>query len=199
MARTMMNDSKLGDVQAMETAVHIQNRGMLRSNSDKTVYELRKGRPANVKNSRIFGNKYYFKREDKTSGKFDSRKNHPPDQNIGDVNAGIGTRRSKSKQCHLALLSTFKPSSFEEARHDIHWIKAMEEELDQIEKNDTWELVPRSRDKNVIGTKWVFKNTLNEDGQVSRNKARLICNRYAQVEGIGFEETFALVAKMGSY
>ena len=46
----------------------------------------------------------------------------------------------------------------------------MDEELDQIEKNDTWELVPRPKNKNVIGTKWVFRNKLNEDGQVTRNK-----------------------------
>jgi hypothetical protein len=54
------------------------------------------------------------------------------------------------------LLSTVEPSSFEEANKDEHWIKAMDEELDQIEKNDTWELVPRPKNKNVIGTKWVF-------------------------------------------
>ena len=72
----------------------------------------------------------------------------------------------------------------------------MDEELDQIEKNDTWELVPRPKNKNVIGTKWVFKNKLNEDGQVTRNKARLVCNGYAQIEGIDFEETFSLVARM---
>lgn len=40
----------------------------------------------------------------------------------------------------------------------------MEEEVSQIEKNDTWELVPRPKDINVIGTKWVFKNKLNKDG-----------------------------------
>jgi hypothetical protein len=61
-------------------------------------------------------------------------------------------------------LSTVEPSSFEEANMDELWIKAMNEELDQIDKNDTWELVPRPRNKNVIGTKWVFRNKLNEDG-----------------------------------
>lgn len=50
----------------------------------------------------------------------------------------------------------------------------MEEELNHIEKNETWELVPRPEDKNAIGTKWVFRNKLNEDGQVMRNKARLV-------------------------
>ena len=46
----------------------------------------------------------------------------------------------------------------------------MKEEIDQIVKNDTLELVPRSKDKNVIRTKWVFKNNMNEKGEVMRNK-----------------------------
>ena len=72
----------------------------------------------------------------------------------------------------------------------------MEEELDQIEKNGTWELVLRPRNKNVIGTKWVFRNKMNEDGHVIRNKARLVCKVYAQIKGIYFEETYAPVARM---
>eukprot|EP00253_Pinus_taeda_P020694 PITA_20694 len=72
----------------------------------------------------------------------------------------------------------------------------MDEELEQIEKNNTWELVPRPKDKNVIGTKWIFKNKLNENGEVIRNKARLVCKGYAQQEGIDFEETFAPVARL---
>eukprot|EP00253_Pinus_taeda_P009146 PITA_09146 len=72
----------------------------------------------------------------------------------------------------------------------------MNEELDHIEKNNTWELVPRPNDKNVIGTKWIFKSKLNENGDVIRNKARLVCKGYAQQEGIEFEETFAPVARL---
>jgi hypothetical protein len=74
--------------------------------------------------------------------------------------------------------------------------KFHDEELDQIENNDTWELVPRTKYKNMINTKWVFRNKLNEDGQVTRNKARLVCKGYEQVEGIEFEETLSPVSKM---
>jgi len=72
----------------------------------------------------------------------------------------------------------------------------MNEELDQIEKNNTWEMVQRPEGKNVIGSKWIFKNKLNEQGQVIRNKARLVCKGYAQIEGLDFGETFAPVARL---
>jgi len=72
----------------------------------------------------------------------------------------------------------------------------MDKELDQIEKNQTWELVPRIKNKNMIGTKWIFFNKLNKYGKVIRNKARLVCKGYAQVEGINFEETFSLVVRL---
>jgi hypothetical protein len=57
----------------MHIEVHIQNRVMLRNNTDKTPYELWKGRPENVKHFRVFGSKFYIKREDGRMGKFDSR------------------------------------------------------------------------------------------------------------------------------
>ena len=56
--------------------------------------------------------------------------------------------------------------------------------------------MPRQKDKNVIGTKWVFKNKLDENGEVARNKARLVCKGYAQEEGIDYGETFAPVARL---
>jgi hypothetical protein len=49
-----------------------------------------------------------------------------------------------------------EPSSIKDAGKDENWVKAMNEELDQIEKKQTWELVPRPKNKNVIGTKWVY-------------------------------------------
>jgi hypothetical protein len=72
----------------------------------------------------------------------------------------------------------------------------MKDELDQIEKNSTWEMVHRPEGKNIIGSKWIFKNKLNEQGQVVRNKERLVCKGYAQIEGLDFDETFSPVARL---
>jgi hypothetical protein len=76
MARTMIMDSKLTDIfwtQVVYTILHIQNKVMLRNNTDKTPYELWKGRPANVKHFRVFGSKCYIKREYGRMEKFESR------------------------------------------------------------------------------------------------------------------------------
>jgi hypothetical protein len=54
----------------------------------------------------------------------------------------------------------------------------------------------KTKGNNVIGTKWVFKNKLNKDGHVTRNKERLVCKGNAEVEGIDFEETFAPMSGM---
>ena len=86
-------------------------------------------------------------------------KNHPLDQIIRNKDARVETRRRirSPEQTHLALSSTIETTCFEEANKDEFQNKAVDEELDQIEKNDTWELVPIPKNKNVIGTKWVFK------------------------------------------
>jgi hypothetical protein len=76
MARTILKYFKLSDIfwaQVVHTTIHILNRGILRSNSDNTLYELWKGRLENVKHFRIFGSKCYIKREDGRLGKFGSQ------------------------------------------------------------------------------------------------------------------------------
>jgi hypothetical protein len=89
-----------------------------------------------------------------------------------------------------------KPKNFNEAGEYENWLKSMNEELDHFEKNNTWELIPRPANKNVIGSKWVFKNKINEQGQIVKNKSILVCKGYAQVEGQDFDETFALVERL---
>ena len=67
----------------------------------------------------------------------------------------------------------------------------MHEEFHQFVQNDVWELVPRPKRINVIGTKWIFKNKSNEHGTVIRNKSRIVAQGYTQMEMVDFDETFA--------
>ena len=72
----------------------------------------------------------------------------------------------------------------------------MQDELNQLERNQVWKLVPRPHDRPTIGTKWVFRNKLDESGNIVRNKTGLVAQGYTQIEGIDFEETFAPVARL---
>ncbi|KAK6150787.1 hypothetical protein DH2020_015719 [Rehmannia glutinosa] len=72
----------------------------------------------------------------------------------------------------------------------------MQEELNQFERNDVWELVPCPPSQTIIGTKWVFRNKLDDQGNIVRNKARLVAQGYCQEEGIDYDETFAPVARL---
>ncbi|GAA0160085.1 transmembrane signal receptor [Lithospermum erythrorhizon] len=132
------------------------------------------------------------------------QKTHPISNIIGETEGGITTRQKQridyrkmagllAKTC---FLSNIEPKDVKTALQDENWINAMQEELVQFERNEVWELVPRPKNHNVIGTKWIFKNKSDELGNVVRNKARLVAQGYTQVEGIDFEETFAPVARM---
>ena len=99
---------------------------------------------------------------------------------------------------NLALLSKIEPKNVEEALQDEGWIMAMQEELNQFERSEVWKLVPPPENHTIIGTKWVFCNKLDEEGNVVRNKARLVAQGYNQQEGIDFDETYAPVARLES-
>ncbi|GJX38755.1 retrovirus-related pol polyprotein from transposon TNT 1-94 [Tanacetum coccineum] len=71
-----------------------------------------------------------------------------------------------------------------------------QEELHQFNRLQVWELVDKPFGKTVIKLKWLWKNKKDEDQTVIRNKARLVAKGYAQEEGIDFEESFALVARL---
>eukprot|EP00253_Pinus_taeda_P034873 PITA_34873 len=71
----------------------------------------------------------------------------------------------------------------------------MDEEIEAIEKNDTWDLVDLPKDENLIGVKWVYKTKLNEKGEIDRFKDRLVEKGFSQQLGIDFGETFSPVAR----
>nr|GEV76243.1 copia protein [Tanacetum cinerariifolium] len=81
-------------------------------------------------------------------------------------------------------------------KRDESWTVAMQEELNQFIANEVWELVPQPRNMTIIGTKWVFRNKLDENDIVSQNKARLVAQGYNQQEGIDYVETYVPVARL---
>ncbi|KAK1668233.1 hypothetical protein QYE76_056392 [Lolium multiflorum] len=96
------------------------------------------------------------------------------------------------------VLGSISRGVVHEALVDPDWVIAMQEELECFTRNEVWSLVERPKDHriNVIGTKWVFKNKQDENGIVIRNKARLVAQGFAQIEGMDFEDTFAPVARL---
>ncbi|KAK1627969.1 hypothetical protein QYE76_002284 [Lolium multiflorum] len=124
---------------------------------------------------------------------------------LGSISKGVVTRRHHAllmTYCqHHAFVSSFEPLKVHEALVDPDWVIAMQEELECFTRNEVWSLVERPKDHhiNVIGTKWVFKNKQDEDGIVIRNKARLVAQGFAQIEGSwsGESETRGNVSKRG--
>ncbi|CAJ2636069.1 unnamed protein product [Trifolium pratense] len=92
-----------------------------------------------------------------------------------------------------------EPKNFREASESIYskdWLKAMNEEMLSLEKNQTWKLVPLPKNKRVVGSKWVFKRKEGIPGvEAPRYKARLVAKGFTQVEGIDYNEIFSPVVK----
>ncbi|WVZ64116.1 LOW QUALITY PROTEIN: hypothetical protein U9M48_013683 [Paspalum notatum var. saurae] len=110
-------------------------------------------------------------------------KDHPIDQVIGSPPRGVRIRSCNLVSfCeHYSFVSCVEPTCVEEALADPDWIIAMQEELNNFTRNEVWVLEERPKDKNIIGTKWVFRNKQDEHGVVVRNKARLVAKGFAQV------------------
>ncbi|KAL8115149.1 hypothetical protein AgCh_021830 [Apium graveolens] len=124
-------------------------------------------------------------------------RSHTKDAVIGDPNAGVRTRSAiVNESFYACFLSQIEPKKTEEALLDPDWITAMHEELNQFERNKVWELVLTPRNRSIIGTEWVYRNKMDDNGIVNRNKARLVTKGYSQEEEIDYDENFALVARL---
>ena len=106
-----------------------------------------------------------------------------------------GIDQSKDPLTHFALFSDCDPTTFESAVKDAKWQKVMDDEIEAIERNDTWELINLPKGHKTIGVKWVFKTKLKENGEVDKYKACLVAKGYKQEYGIDYIEVFALVAR----
>ena len=124
-------------------------------------------------------------------------KNHPQYNLLSELDQGISTRSRLRNYCAFyAFVADFEPRNAQEAVDNEEGSMAMQDELNQFERCQVWELVPPPENAKIIGTRWVFKNKKDEDGNIIRNKARLVAQGYNQQEGIDYDETYAPVARL---
>nr|GEZ52006.1 retrovirus-related Pol polyprotein from transposon TNT 1-94 [Tanacetum cinerariifolium] len=94
------------------------------------------------------------------------------------------------------VVERLEPKNYKDTLTQACWIEVMQEELNEFERLEVWELIPRLDKVMVITLKWIYKVKLDELGEILKNKARLVARGYHQEEGINFEEYFALVARL---
>ncbi|KDP30510.1 hypothetical protein JCGZ_16690 [Jatropha curcas] len=89
-----------------------------------------------------------------------------------------------------------EPTRYEEAVGDKNWRRAMESEIDSIQKNGTWELSDLPKNQRAVGLKWVFKLKKDPNSKIVKHKARLVAKGYVQKYGVDYKEVFAPVARI---
>ncbi|KAJ9550336.1 hypothetical protein OSB04_014381 [Centaurea solstitialis] len=94
-----------------------------------------------------------------------------------------------------ALHASTDPKGFKSAARYPHWMHAMQQELDALRRNNTFTLVPRPVNHNVVGCKWIFRTKYLADGSIDRHKARLVAQGFSQVPGLDYSHTFSPVVK----
>jgi len=100
------------------------------------------------------------------------------------------------EQHNLAVFSTNSdPVTYEEAVKHEEWRNAMDQEIESIERNNTWDLTSLPSGAKKIGVKWVYKTKLNEKGKVEKYKARLVAKGYSQQHGIDYNDVYVPVAR----
>ncbi|KAB2617029.1 hypothetical protein D8674_012898 [Pyrus ussuriensis x Pyrus communis] len=117
-----------------------------------------------------------------------------------DIQEYMSTHRLSPKyQAFVSQMAGVKiPTKVEEALQDPRWIEAMKVEMEALQRNGTWNVVPLPYGKRPVGCKWVFTIKHKTDGSIDRYKARLVAKGYTQTFGVDYQETFAPVAKMNT-
>lgn len=134
--------------------------------------------------------------------------------NVQNVVNPVPTRRSErvkqapTWQNDYEMYKISEKSSYKEPKtflqavkssESSEWIEAMNQELNSLDRNQTWQLVNRPSDKNVVGCKWVFKRKQDNQGNITEYKARLVAKGFSQVFGQDYDEVYAPVARSASF
>ena len=74
----------------------------------------------------------------------------------------------------------------------------MQDEMDSLHENHTYELMELHEGKKALRNKWVYKLNTREDESTPRYKAHIVVRGFQQKKGVDFDEIFAPVVKMAS-
>lgn len=133
--------------------------------------------------------------EEQTAEIREGRARRPPSY-LRDYVHCIETIDNEEEVVNMVEINATDPVNFEEAEKNLKWRDAMTEEINSIEKNQTWELCTLPNGAKCIGVKWIYKTKLNELGEIIKHKARLVAKGYSQELGIDYTEVYAPVARM---
>ncbi|RVW16046.1 Retrovirus-related Pol polyprotein from transposon TNT 1-94 [Vitis vinifera] len=112
-----------------------------------------------------------------------------------------GNREDIIRKIPIVLQIEEDPKTYKEAmtlRDVAFWKEAINDEMDSIMSNQTWELVDLPPGSKPIGCKWVFRRKYHTDGMIQTFKARLVAKGFKQREGIDYFDTYAPVARTTS-
>nr|GEU36918.1 ribonuclease H-like domain-containing protein [Tanacetum cinerariifolium] len=157
----------------------------------KTPYELLRGRKPTLDYFRVFGSKCFILNTKEYLTKFEPKSYK-----------GVFLGYSQNSKAYIVLNKhTMKIEeslnvTFNETPPISNTSPLVDDDLDEEEAIK--ELVPQPKNMTIIGTKWVFRNKLDDNGIVSRNMARLVAQGYNQQEGIDYDETYAPIARLES-
>ncbi|GJT94692.1 zinc finger, CCHC-type containing protein [Tanacetum coccineum] len=106
----------------------------------------------------------------------------------------VGSNRPLKRLLNLHVCRvTLSTKSYRDAFNDPNWQHAMYDEYNALIKNQTWTLVPRPPDANIVQCMWLFRHKYLADGSLSRCKARLVVNGSTQLEGVDVDGPLALL------
>ncbi|GJY77788.1 ribonuclease H-like domain-containing protein [Tanacetum coccineum] len=107
------------------------------------------------------------------------------------------SKLNSENYCFITQLNkTREPKSYFEASKYPHWTDAMNQEMNALLRNGTWEMVELPEGRKAIGSKWIYKIKFRSSGEMDRYKARLVAQGFGLKEGIDYEETFSPVVKV---
>nr|GFA66606.1 retrovirus-related Pol polyprotein from transposon TNT 1-94 [Tanacetum cinerariifolium] len=178
----------------------------------KTPYELLRGRKPTIDYFRVFGSKCFILNTKDYLTKFDPKSYEGVFLGYSQNSKAYIILNKHTWKIEESLNVTFNetppPSKtsplVDDDLYEEEAIRATKKKIlenvveGEILEIDKIELVPQPKKMTIIGTRWVFQNKLDENGVVSRNKAKLVAQGCNQQEGIDYDKTYASVARLES-